>query len=117
MDGEPGAVSTAKEVTKLLYIAFNKFPEIFGKTSLPEADFISIDGLFHKGVKNTNPLVANIPIKASKTGFTKLAGGGLVILLGGDRPLLISALGSSQEGRFFDVEKLSAAAASLFLTQ
>ena len=45
---------------------------------------------------------------ASKTGFTDLAGGNLVIAFdaGLSHPIIISVLGSTQEGRFRDVEKL-----------
>jgi len=110
MGETPGAVASAKEAAFLLYYAYKTYPEIFGITALPEADFISESGFDHKKIKNTNPNVGTGNILASKTGLTKLAGGTLVVFLGGERPLLIAALGSTQEGRFADVTRLEAAA-------
>ena len=45
---------------------------------------------------------------ASKTGYTDLANGNLVIAfnVGPMHPVIVAVLGSSQEGRFTDVEKL-----------
>jgi len=106
---EPGALATAKEVAFLLFYAYNHFPEIFGITAKAEASFVSLSGLHHN-VKNTNPFVDQINALASKTGFTKMAGGNLVVLLGENRPAIISVLGSSADGRFLDVQKLAAAA-------
>ena len=59
--------------------------------------------------QNTNYFVDQVPnIIASKTGFTDLAGGNLVIAYdaGLNRPIIISVLGSSEEGRFKDALKL-----------
>jgi len=58
---------------------------------------------------NTNIFVDKIPnLIASKTGFTDLAGGNLVIAFNADinRPIIISVLGSTEEGRFTDVLQL-----------
>jgi D-alanyl-D-alanine carboxypeptidase len=45
---------------------------------------------------------------ASKTGFTDLAGGNLAVIFdaGFEYPIIVVVLGSSQTGRFTDVEKL-----------
>jgi len=103
-------ISTAREVAQLLYYAYNSYPEIFNVTAWSEANFVSLSGIEHKNIKNTNPLVAQGHILASKTGMTKVAGGSLVVLLNGDSHIVISALGSSLEGRFSDVSNLAAAA-------
>lgn len=60
-------------------------------------------------VSNTNELVNSIPgLLASKTGFTDLAGGNLVVVFdrGLAQPVIIAVLGSTQEGRFSDVAEL-----------
>jgi D-alanyl-D-alanine carboxypeptidase len=45
---------------------------------------------------------------ASKTGTTDLAGGNLVVAFDPEigRPIVISVLGSTEDGRFTDMEKL-----------
>lgn len=58
---------------------------------------------------NTNDVVSEIPgLIGSKTGFTDLAGGNLVIAFdaGLNRPIIITVLGSTREGRFTDVMNL-----------
>ena len=59
--------------------------------------------------RNTNQDTLSIPwILASKTGYTDLAGGNLVIAFdaGMMQPYIIAVLGSSKDGRFSDVNKL-----------
>ena len=59
--------------------------------------------------KNTNIDVEKIPgLLASKTGYTTLAGGNLVVAFDASigRPIIVVVLGSSQEGRFKDVQSL-----------
>ena len=70
-------------------------------------------------VKNTNEVVNDIDgLIASKTGYTQLAGGNLVIAFnaGLNRPIVVAVLGSSQDGRFADtldlVERARLAVAS-----
>ena len=58
---------------------------------------------------NTNEVVGSIPgLIASKTGFTDLAGGNLVVAFdaGINRPVIISVLGATKDGRFTDMEML-----------
>ncbi len=60
-------------------------------------------------VKNTNEVVQNIDgLIASKTGYTDLSGGNLVVAFdaGLNHPIIVTVLGSSQEGRFSDTLKL-----------
>ena len=68
---------------------------------------------------NTNERIADIPgLIGSKTGFTRLAGGNLVIAYdaGLNRPIVIAVLGSTRKGRFSDVTTLINATAHV-LTQ
>ena len=66
-------------------------------------------GISQETDNSTNAFIDKIPnVIASKTGYTDLAGGNLVVAFdaGLNRPIIISVLGSSQEGRFADALKL-----------
>ena len=102
-----GAYGTAKDVGMLMeYIMYHK-PTLFEATQSSTSQVASADRLHT--AKNTNNIVSNIPgLLASKTGFTDIAGGNLVIVFDPElgRPIVISILGSSVDGRFADVRKL-----------
>jgi D-alanyl-D-alanine carboxypeptidase len=69
---------------------------------------ISEQGIPHT-FANTNQDVEHIPnLLLSKTGFTDLAGGNLVVVYdaGINHPVAIVVLGSTEEGRFTDVKTL-----------
>ncbi|MSU55390.1 MAG: D-alanyl-D-alanine carboxypeptidase [Candidatus Taylorbacteria bacterium] len=103
-----GAYGSAHDMSILFSNAITKYPELFGSTSYHERVFTSLSNLKHV-VKNTNTFVGNIPsLLGSKTGYTDLAGGNLVIAFdaGIDHPIVVSVLGSTEKGRFEDVEKL-----------
>src|SRR3990167_382063 len=104
-----GAYSTAKGAVLMLAEGLKKYPEVFYASSQKEALFRSLSGIEHKAV-NTDKVIGEVhEIIASKTGLTDLAGGNLVVAIrtnNGD-VVLISVLGSSQNGRFEDVKKLS----------
>ncbi|HEY4500420.1 MAG TPA: hypothetical protein VJH25_01360 [Candidatus Paceibacterota bacterium] len=58
---------------------------------------------------NTNKVLERIPnVLASKTGYTELSGGNVVVAfnVGLDRPVIISVMGSSYDGRFSDLNAL-----------
>lgn len=60
-------------------------------------------------VKNTNEVVNDIDgLIASKTGYTLLSGGNLVVAVnvGLNRPVVVAVLGSSYDGRFADTMEL-----------
>ena len=103
-----GAYGTAKDMTTLFkYIIENK-PQLLEATQQSTLTISSLDNIVHK-VKNTDAIVADIPgIKASKTGFTDIAGGNLVVAFDPElgRPIIITVLGSTQTDRFTDVQKL-----------
>jgi len=103
-----GAYGTAKDVAGLMrYIIENK-PLIVESTTQSSAAFISLDNIEHTAT-NTNITISDLPgIIASKTGFTELAGGNLVVVMdaGLMHPIVIAVLGSSVEGRFADVRRL-----------
>lgn len=106
---ESGAYGTARDMTFLMEYLIKKRPEVIEssrnvRTSLTDSsasNVISAD--------NTNEIISKIPgLLGSKTGYTELAGGNLVIVFdaGLNHPIIVSVLGSSRNGRFEDVLKL-----------
>jgi len=110
--GLSGAYGSAKDMADLFsYIVLND-PELLSATAHDALRFTSLDGFIHLAV-NTNKVAQSIPrLLASKTGLTDLAGGNLVVAFDAvpSRPIVVAVLGSTQEGRFLDVEKLVSAA-------
>lgn len=103
-----GAYGTAKDMAVLVeYILINQ-PELLSATKEVTSSFESLDNFIHIG-KNTNSITGKIPgLIASKTGSTETAGGNLVIVFDPElgRPIIVSVLGSTTDGRFRDVEIL-----------
>ena len=102
---EAGAYGTARDVTFLLEYILRTYPELLTITQAEETRVLNEAGEYHS-VVNTNHIVQDIPnVLASKTGYTDLAGGNLTIAYdaGFNRPIIITVLGSSREGRFADV--------------
>ena len=105
-----GAVGSARDVAKLMEFIIRNNPEIVEATRYEQEAFTTTFGSHE--AENTNEQVTQIPgLIASKTGFTDLAGGNLVIAFdpGINRPIIIAVLGSSKEGRFSDVGTLAKA--------
>jgi len=102
-----GAYGSAHDMAVLFEYALKNYPEILEATRYKNLEFESSEKKY--SAENTNTLVDKIPnLIASKTGYTDLAGGNLVIAFdaGLNRPIIVSILGSSQEGRFTDALKL-----------
>jgi D-alanyl-D-alanine carboxypeptidase len=102
---EPGAIGTARDITFLLEHILNTYPDIVDPTRLSNTRVYDIQGIYHE-VENTNGVLDKIPnLIASKTGFTDLAGGNLIVAfdLGFDRPIIVTVLGSTRSDRFVDV--------------
>ncbi|MEW5907651.1 MAG: serine hydrolase [Patescibacteria group bacterium] len=98
-----GAYGSAKDVAQLLKYTLENHPKLLKRTSDPELIINS------HTFRNTDRLVENIPgIIASKTGFSDLAGGNLVVVadISLGHTLIFVVLGSTEEGRFEDMEKL-----------
>ena len=103
-----GAYGTAYDMVTLFEHILKNKPSLLDATRQSTLNLVSLDNIVHK-IQNTDQVVANIPgIKASKTGFTDIAGGNLVIAFDPElgRPIIIAVLGSTQEDRFSDIEKL-----------
>jgi len=102
-----GAYGSAKDMAILFSYILKNHHSLLEATAYEIVEINSLD-MLHE-VTNTNNIVNEIPsLIASKTGFTDLSGGNLVIAYeaGPMRPIVISVMGSSIDGRFSDVKKL-----------
>lgn len=104
--GHPGAIGSARDVSKLILSFIDVAPEAARATVSPDSIFHDTNGhAYH--VSNTNDLSSYIEnLLASKTGYTNLAQGNLAIVyrvpIYGNK-IAIVVLGSSREGRFIDI--------------
>lgn len=102
-----GAYGSARDVSLIFEYALKRFPSLLEATRYKNLSLRSSASVYD--AVNTNSRVNEIPgLLASKTGYTDLAGGNLVIAFdaGLQRPIIVAVLGSSQEGRFVDTLKL-----------
>jgi D-alanyl-D-alanine carboxypeptidase len=108
---EPGAIGSARDVAELFDYVLDNEPALLDATRADALTVQSKEGYIHH-LKNTNEIVNRLPnIIGSKTGFTNTAGGNLAVVIdpGLNQPIVIVVLGSSKDGRFKDVERLTAA--------
>ncbi len=108
-DGKNGGYSTSSEIVHLFDYAVSIYPDIFSSTSFNSQLFTSASNTSHTAI-NTNPnpgLVAGI--SASKTGFTNISGGNLIVSFKTPegKTIIANVLGSTFAHRFTDIEKLS----------
>lgn len=114
--GEGGAYGSAFDVAKLMGYVLTNHPEILSATSQASWSVRSDSQLNHFA-SNTNTLARALPgLFASKTGYTDAAGGNLAVAvdLGLREPVIVVVLGSSEAGRFRDVNQLLTATSQLF---
>lgn len=105
---EGGAYGSARDMAFLMEYIIEHYPTVLALTKIDETTVDNSNGEYHIA-KNTNPVVNDIGgLIASKTGYTELAGGNLVVAfdVGLNHPVVISVLGSTQSGRFDDVLNL-----------
>ncbi|MDO8564618.1 MAG: serine hydrolase [bacterium] len=103
-----GAMSNAREAAHMLAATLSRFPGVFRATKWSDLLLSSEDGTSRRA-HNTNKSADRFPLLlASKTGYTDLAGGNLVVAFdaGFGHPIVIAVMGSTLEGRFTDAEKL-----------
>ncbi len=104
----PGAYGSARDVAHLMEYMLLNASDVVIQTSQESTQVINEDGAAHLA-HNTNTDVHDIQgLIASKTGYTPLAGGNLVIAFnaGLNRPVVVVVLGSTPSGRFEDVRAL-----------
>lgn len=105
---QAGAFGTAREVTFLMEYILENYPNILEPSTFTSTRVYNAAGSYHSA-ENTNAIVTQIPnLLGSKTGYTDIAGGNLTIAFdaGYNRPVIVTVLGSSYDGRFSDVKKL-----------
>jgi D-alanyl-D-alanine carboxypeptidase len=103
-----GAYSSAYDVTMLLKTILRDDLMLVSHTTRTSEDFVSLSNIEHVTI-NTDASINEIPnLIASKTGYTDLAGGNLAIAYdaGFAHPIISVVLGSTEDGRFTDMEKL-----------
>jgi D-alanyl-D-alanine carboxypeptidase (penicillin-binding protein 5/6) len=111
-----GGYGSAHDVAVLAGKLLSVAPDIASATIQPSVTVSSLDGTVHTE-KNTNQDVPRLPrLLLSKTGYTDLAGGNLVIIFdaGLNHPVAIAVLGSTRDARFTDVDTLVAATTAHF---
>jgi len=103
----PGAYGSAEDMALLFAHVLDRYPKLLEATTESALRAHSLSAVHI--ASNTNDIAGSIPgILASKTGFTELAGGNLVVAFeaGPTRPIIIAVLGSTVDGRFDDMNKL-----------
>lgn len=111
-----GGYGSARDLAVLSGALVERVPDIAGATTRSSAQAVSKGGTSFR-VMNTDPMVATIPrLLLSKTGYTDLAGGNLVLVFdaGIGHPVAVVVLGSSAKARFTDGAALVAAALAHF---
>ena len=106
-----GAYGTSRDMATLFAYILKNHPDLLSATTKINMKISSLDNISHIAT-NTDIIAANIPgLIGSKTGYTDLAGGNLVVGFdpGLGRPIVVAVLGSTASDRFSDVEKLIAA--------
>lgn len=116
---EAGALGSAKDISTLFEYVLRNEPKLLEATRAGVLTVRSKEGFEHH-LKNTNEIINSLPnIVGSKTGYTEVAGGNLAVVIDPalNNPVVIVVLGSSKEGRFKDVERLTQATLDYFITQ
>jgi D-alanyl-D-alanine carboxypeptidase (penicillin-binding protein 5/6) len=104
-----GAYGSANDVSKLFEYAVSTHKDLFEATAKSNLTVRSQEGFVHNA-SNTNQIVDDLPnLLAGKTGYTDIAGGNLGVVIDPslNKPVVIVVLGSTIDGRFEDVKKLS----------
>ena len=116
---EAGAVSSARDVALLMEYIITHYPQVMKLTTTDATLVYNENGEYHE-VENTNEIVNQIDgLIASKTGYTELAGGNLVVAFeaGLNHPIIAVVLGSTFHNRFTDILALTRSARHYVATQ
>ncbi|HEX7651776.1 MAG TPA: hypothetical protein VF439_03620 [Candidatus Paceibacterota bacterium] len=113
---EAGAYGSAHDVALLASAFLQAAPDLARATIDTSVTVRDSSGATHT-LPNTNQDVPHLPrLLLSKTGYTDLAGGNLVVIYdaGINHPVAIAVLGSTEDARFTDVDALVAATEAHF---
>jgi len=101
-----GGYGNARDIAHLFDYILKANQDILEPTTVSSRLFQSKEGVVQSSI-NTNGYLSHFSnILGSKTGYTVLAGGNLVMAFDLESPVVIVVLGSSRNGRFTDMEKL-----------
>lgn len=109
---QAGAYGSAHDVASLFAYAASAEPSLFAGTARDGVLLTSPNGRERASAQNTNEAQGAISgLIMGKTGLTDLAGGNLAIVfdVGLAHPVVAVVLGSSEKGRFSDMQRLVAA--------
>lgn len=104
-----GAYGSAHDVAHLIAYAALQNSDSFEDSVLPKANFVSLSGVTHS-IENTSMTASSLlSSRASKTGYTDLAGGNLAVVFEPvpGHPVAVAVLGSTREGRDADVSTVA----------
>lgn len=105
---EAGAYGSARDVALLMEYVITHSEDAVALTKMDVTKITNERGEYHTA-QNTNTAINELEgLIASKTGYTLLSGGNLVVAVnvGLNRPIIVAVLGSSYDGRFADVVNL-----------
>lgn len=108
---QSGAYGSAHDMATLFAYAASTSPQTFAATTQPNVTIYSTTGVKATG-SNTDTALDAIPgIVMGKTGYTDLAGGNLAVVFDTNGHEIVAVvLGSTEDGRFSDMEQLVPAA-------
>jgi D-alanyl-D-alanine carboxypeptidase (penicillin-binding protein 5/6) len=112
---QSGAYGSARDVAALFSYAHKERPELFADTATSSIEITSLDGRVARAI-NTDEALETFPgVIMGKTGLTDLAGGNLALLftVNGRRYAAV-VLGSTEAGRFSDMQQLTSATRSIY---
>jgi len=110
---QSGAYGSARDMARLFAYAASANPRLFAGTARDGVLLTSADGGSKTSAFNTNEAQGSIQgLIMGKTGLTDLAGGNLAVVfdVGLAHPVVAVVLGSTESGRFVDMQKLVDAA-------
>jgi len=111
-ESQAGAFGSARDVATLMAYAASSQPSLFAATARDHVLLTAVQGSA-QSAENTNDAQGAITgLIMGKTGTTDLAGGNLAIVfdVGLARPIVAVVLGSTEDGRFSDMQRLVSAA-------
>ncbi|MEX2369267.1 MAG: hypothetical protein WD552_02665 [Candidatus Paceibacterota bacterium] len=104
-----GGYGSARDIAQLFSYILETNKQILLPTTYSSKTFQSLEGVSYSA-QNTNTWLSEFPeALGSKTGYTVLAGGNLVMAFDLERPIVIAVMGSTQTGRFQDMKTLYSA--------
>ncbi len=109
------AFGSAKDVSKLVGIIIKDYPQISNDSRQLQIDVQS--NVKVHSYNNTNKYLSTIDkLLLSKTGFTRMTGGNLVIArkINDNASVVVVVLGSDKEGRFLDTLTINSALGKVF---